>query len=226
MLVGGYEVDSADTAELAMARLAAVFEYNEHGSELELARLRLRQARERLTERFPTAARDAQLASVLEGLGDALGAGPEAAEPVVPSPAAGRFGRLLTPDLAIVVDGSGGIVLVVTEPQGKLLRKVTVTDVDAFKAALDDARVAQQVALEEADEARLRGPDEKRRAEGKLTRSEAVEWLLAQGGFTRVQAVAVTAELRDDSSKRTAGTGMTYDGTYWVVPVITEQTAQ
>jgi hypothetical protein len=42
------------------------------------------------------------------------------------------------------VDGSGCIVLLVTEPRGQLLRVVTVTDVDAFKTALDDARAAQR----------------------------------------------------------------------------------
>jgi hypothetical protein len=64
-------------------------------------------------------------------------------------PGEGTFGRLLTPDMAIAVDGSGCIVLVVTEPRGQLLRVVTVTNVDAFKAALDDARAAQQVAITE-----------------------------------------------------------------------------
>lgn len=88
-------------------------------------------------------------------------------------PAAGTFARQLTPDMAVAVDGSGCIVLVVTEPRGKLLRVITVTDVEAFKAALDDARTAQHAALGEAGAPRVAGPNEKRRSEGRLIKSEA-----------------------------------------------------
>lgn len=72
-LIDGHEVDTVSTLSLARARLECVYEYEEHGAELELARLRLRQARERLAERYPRAASDPQMLSILAGLEDALG---------------------------------------------------------------------------------------------------------------------------------------------------------
>jgi hypothetical protein len=225
MFIDGYEVDSAESLESACAQLAARYEYEAHSADLELARTRLRQARERLLERYPRAARDGVLNSVLDGLGDALGAGPEldvaAAQPGEPAErGSGFFARLLTPDLAIGVDGSQTIVLVVTEPRGKMLRVVAVTDVDAFKAALDDARTAQRIALEEADTARLRGVDEARRARGQLTQSEAVEWLTGEDEekLSRSAAVVLVDGVRRGRAASVALAGMTYDGTYWIVP--------
>jgi hypothetical protein len=225
MLIDGHVVDSAGTAESAFDQLEARYEYEAHSADLELARTRLRQARERLLERYPRAARDGVLNSVLDGLGDALGAGPEldvaAAQPGEPAErGSGFFARLLTPDLAIGVDGSQTIVLVVTEPRGKMLRVVAVTDVDAFKAALDDARTAQRIALEEADTARLRGVDEARRARGQLTQSEAVEWLTGEDEekLSRSAAVVLVDGVRRGRAASVALAGMTYDGTYWIVP--------
>jgi hypothetical protein len=149
---------------------------------------------------------------------EALGAGPEPGEPA--EHGSGFFARLLTPDLAIGVDGSQTIVLVVTEPRGKMLRVVAVTDVDAFKAALDDARTAQRIALEEADTARLRGVDEARRARGQLTQSEAVEWLTGEDEekLSRSAAVVLVDGVRRGRAASVALAGMTYDGTYWIVP--------
>jgi hypothetical protein len=138
-------------------------------------------------------------------------------------PGAGTFGRLLTPDLAVAVDGSGCIVLVVTEPSGKLLRVITVTDVDAAKAALDDARAAQLAKLAEADAARDRGMDDHRRATGRLTKAEAVEWLMEHLRWDRAMAVAAAEDIsrRDQASARyraATARGMMFEGGYWQVP--------
>ena len=226
MLIHGHVVDSAGTAAEAFAKLECTYEYEEHRAELELARLRLRQARERITSRFPAAARDGQLASILEGLDDALGRGPEAAEPESTAPDLAAFDRLLGPDLAIGVDGSANIVLVVTNPRGKLLRVVTVGDVGAFKSALDDARTAQHIALDEAEGRRITGLDDKRRSEGRLTRSEAVEWLTAKGPVSRQRAVHMTRALSEGAAGGPLTLGMQFEDGYWVVPVNTEQTAR
>jgi hypothetical protein len=216
MLIDGHEVDSATTSAQAQGQLEARFEYEEHGSELELARLRLRQARERLKERYPRAAKDAELSCALEGLGDALGVGPEASEPATAAePAAGAFARQLSPELVVGTDSSQCIVLLVggTGPKDPI-RKVDVTNVDAMKAALDDARTAQHIALEEADAARLHGPDEARGARGQLGRYEAVEWLVGKG-YGRNRAAGVTRALQVDGG---SVLGMTYEDGYWVVP--------
>ena len=186
-----------------------------------VARLRYRQACERLAERYPRAAKDPQLASTLAGLGDALGAGPEAAEPDTQPENGASFGRLLAPDLAIAVDSSACIVLIVTEPQGKQLRVVTVADVEAFKAALDGARTAQRIALDEAEEAAREELGEvmavKRRAEGRLDRLDAVEWLIARG-MSRMKAGNITAALRE-GGRADEALGMSYEDGYWRVPV-------
>lgn len=130
-------------------------------------------------------------------------------------PGAASFARQLSPDLLLGVDGSGCIVLVVTGPQGKLLRVVTVGDVDAFKAALDNARTAQRVHLAEAERARLDGPDDKRRAEGRLTKREAVDWLMARTGETRASAVGNVLSIARGGAPHL---GMTYSGGFWHVP--------
>jgi hypothetical protein len=148
MFVDGYEVDSADTAEVAMARLASVFEYEEHRSDLEEARLQLRQIGDRLRERFPRAARDGEVASLYACLRNALGEGPEAADPAPADREPDIFRQDLSPDLAVVVDASQCIVLEVTDgAAGRVLRRPTVSNIDAHIRALDDARVAQAVAL-------------------------------------------------------------------------------
>ena len=100
----------------------------------------------------------------------------------------------LTPDFALLLDASQCIVAEVTDPAagGEVLRRITITDVDAFKAALDTLRAAQQVKLAEAVERRRQGPDERRRAEGRLTRGEAVDYLMAELRMPRGIAVGVT----------------------------------
>ena len=211
MLIDGHVVDSRSTLVAAFEALECRYEYEEHGAELELARLRLRQARERLAERYPRAASDPQLASILSGLEDALGRGPEAAEP---EPEDSPKGTLLTPDLLVAFDGAC-IVLVVTEPYGRLLRKVTIPDVDAAKAALDRAREQQRIAMEEADNARVMGRFDRLRSEGKLSRSEAVDWL-TDHGHSHSDACTITRLLH--AGEGTERAGMTYDGTYWRVP--------
>lgn len=140
---------------------------------------------------------------------------------------------VVSPDLTVAVDGSGCIVLLVTDgAAGKLLRKVTVTDVDAVKAALDDARLAQRIALEEAERARLCGADEKRRSEGRLNRHEAMEWLVSMRGWGGVRGLAVRAvdDMRAGADSKpavmAADEGMGYADGYWTVPVTSEQTAR
>lgn len=130
-------------------------------------------------------------------------------------PVKATFSRQISPELVVGTDSSQCIVLLVggTGPKDPI-RKVTVSDVDAFKAALDDARTAQHIALEEADTQRVPGIDEKRRAEGKLTKGEAVDWLTGKG-YGRGHAVRVADRLcREGGSVL----GMTYEGGYWVVP--------
>jgi hypothetical protein len=130
---------------------------------------------------------------------------------------AGTFARQVTPELVVATDSSQCIVLLVggTGPKDPI-RKVTVTNVDVLKAALDDARTAQRIAVEEADEARLRGPDE---ARGQLGRHEAVEWLVGKG-YGRNRAAGVTRALQVDGG---SVLGMTYDDGYWIVPAETAQ---
>lgn len=81
MLIDGRQVDDAGTPATAMYILELRYEAQVHAEAFELARLRLRQAQERIASRFPAARRDGQLASILSSLGDALGSGPEAADP-------------------------------------------------------------------------------------------------------------------------------------------------
>jgi hypothetical protein len=185
-------------------------EADESGPDLELARLRLRQAEERIRGRFPTAARDGQLASILEGLGDALGVGPEAGEPER-EPDVWR--RQLEPDLWLVVDASQCIVLEVTTPAGRVLRRVTVGNAMVMSAMLAAAQAEQHRILTEADNARVMGVHDRRLAEGRLTKREAVEWLIAKG-LARWQAVSIMTDARAAGSY-----GMRFEGGYWVVPV-------
>ena len=138
---------------------------------------------------------------------------------VVPAEqAAGTFARQVTPDLVVGTDSSQCIVLLVGGIGPKdPIRKVTVTDVDALKAALDDARTAQRIAMKESDAARLRGPDEARRARGRLTRNEAVDWLVRRYEVSRNRAAQVV-NLLEAGRSLPGMCEMTYDGTYWVVP--------
>jgi hypothetical protein len=224
MLIDGHEVDSACLLETAFSLLVTRFEYEEHGAELALARTRLRQARERLLDRFPHAARDGQLSSILEGLGDALGTGPEldvsAAQPRSAEP--GLFAQQVSPELVVGTDSSQCIVLLVggTGPKDPI-RKVIVTDVLALIRALSLAMTAQATAMAEAWKQRQAGPDEKRCSEGKLTKREAVEWLVARE-FSRQQAVRAVGRLQDGAVGGPFTDGMIYDGRYWVVPVTPE----
>lgn len=218
MLIDGHEVDSAATSAQAQGQLEARFEYEEHGSELELARLRLRQARERLEERYPRAARDAELSCALEGLGDALGTGPEASEPAMADAVkTDRFRQQLSPDLWIVTDAAANVVFEVTTPAGRILRRVAVSPA-TVALVMGDAAMCARLDTEEADVRRLAGPDEKRRSEGRLTKREAVEWLIAKGPASRQRAVHMVRELGAGAVGSPLALGMRFDGIYWVVP--------
>lgn len=150
-----------------------------------------------------------------------LGAGTDGSGPasLVTEVTPGPFARQLSPELVVGTDSAQCIVLLVggTGPKDPV-RKVTVSDVDAFKAALDDARTAQHVALEEADAQRVPGIGVKHRAEGKLEKREAVEWLIARP-MSRQRAVHVARVLQAGALGGPFTDGMTYDGTHWVVPV-------
>jgi len=181
-----------------------------------LARLRLRQARERLADRFPaTAARDVRLSQVLDDLASALGTGPEA-EPENREPDVWR--RQLALDLWVVVDASQCIVLEVTTPSGRVLRRVTVTNAMALSAVLTAAQSVQRSLLAEADAARVTGRFDRLRAEGKLTEREAVEWLACRRHMARQAAADLVEALRFGRLIPSQLDGMTYDGTYWCVP--------
>lgn len=204
MFIDDCEVDSAGLLETAFSILATRYEYEEHS--LELARLR--QARERLAGRFPSAARDGQLGSILEGLGDALGTGPEATDPQVRAEARASdvWRTQLSPDLWVVVDASLNTVLEVTTPADRIVRRVLVGRglSEALELALDVA--ARKTA----------GAEDKRRAQGRLNRFGAVEWLAGKG-ISRVQAANAAEVMRnhpgDDSLY-----GMKFEDGYWIVP--------
>jgi hypothetical protein len=215
MFIDGHEVDAASTAEQARDLLEARYEYEEHAADLETARLRLHQACERLTERYPRAAKDGPLASILEGLGDALGQGPEAAGEAAPDyAAADMFRRRIAPDLTVAYDASGTPVLEISGPAGHVIRRVTVSSVAALAEALQDGRNEALRCEAVAAEARLRGEAGRRRAEGKLEQGEAAEWLAGQA-YDRGRAVRLVRRLRDREVNSVEG--MTYDGTYWVL---------
>lgn len=193
------------------------------GPDIELARLRLRQAEQRIVTRFPTAARDGQLASILEGLGDALGAGPEASEQSYQDARESDIWRKqISPVLWVVVEASTNVVLEVTTPQGRVICRPLVSGV-ALGGALEHAAVFAATAADEAEQARMRGIDDRRRSEGRLTRAEAVEWLIAKG-MARWQAVSIAENVY--RGKPEDGYGMRFEGGYWVTPVNTEQTAR
>jgi len=214
MFIDGHEVDSASTDAEARGKMECVYEYEEHGAELALARLRLSQARARLAERYPRAAGDPQLLSILEGLGDALGVGPEAGEPER-EPDAWRC--QLEPDLWLVVDASQCIVLEVTTPAGRVVRRVTVGNPMVVSAMLTVAQAEQRRILTEADNERVMGIHDRRRAEGRLTKSEAVEWLVRRYQVGRNRAIRVVREL-EAGAALPGELEMTYSGGYWVVP--------
>jgi hypothetical protein len=61
----------------------------------------------------------------------------------------------LTPDLALVLDESLCIVAEVSIPRmsGRIVRRVTITNVEAFKDALDVLRAAQGAEILESEQA-------------------------------------------------------------------------
>lgn len=141
------------------------------------------------------------------------------------------FRTRLTPDLEVVVDESQCIVLVVSGDSGPgfVLRRITVTNVDDFKATLDQAREAQHAALAADDEKRGQAVVDKRQAEirrarGQLTRSEAVEWLTGPRGWAAIPGLALQAvrDMRTGTESKpalaAADEGMTFSGGYWRVP--------
>ena len=223
-LIGTFEVGEADSLPEAKAAQECRYEFEEHASDLELARMRLAQAKDRLVNRFPRAAADAALASILESLGDSLGNGPEASEPHYQEARETDIWRKqLSPVLWVVVEASANVVLEVTTPHGRTTARILVSAVE-LGGALGHAAVYARAAADEAEQARLQGPDEKRRAEGRLTKPEAVEWL-AGCGLGRNRAAAMARELQEGIIAD--ADGMTYSEGYWrVTPVNTEQTAR
>lgn len=159
MLIDGRQVDDATTPATAMYILELRYEATVHAEAFELARLRLRQAEERITSRFPSAARDGQLASILSSLGDALGTGPEAtdSDTVVRPAATEAYRQQVSPELAVTVDPSQCIVLEVSDGQGRVLRRIAVPHVGVLKQALAAAYDAQQLAIARAEQDRMDG---------------------------------------------------------------------
>lgn len=194
------------------------------GADLDLARLRLRQAEQRIVSRFPRAASDPQLASILSGLRDALGEGPEAQEAAGLEREPDTFRRQLAPDLAVAVDAGDCIVLEVTDNNGTVLRRPTVGSVDEFKDALDTARTFQHWRIEEADQRRWDGIGEaqaaRRRERGEYDRREAVDFL-EEHGMGRMHAANVVRraeqrmpEWREPAVTSQGGRIVTYDVSY------------
>jgi hypothetical protein len=184
-------------------------------SDLPLARLRWGQACERIAERYPRAARDGQLASILEGLGDALGVGPEATDPERAQARETDVWRTqLSPDLWMAVDASLCVVLEVTTPAGRVIRRVTVGRGlgEALELALGVVAGAAHGAAPGA-------------AAGKLNRHQAVDWLIERSGWARGTAANIVRGLelgtREDPQHE-----MTYAAGYWAVPVNSEQSVR
>lgn len=193
------------------------------GPDIELARLRLRQAEQRIVTRFPTAARDGQLASILEGLADALGAGPEASEPSYQeAQKTDLWRKQLSPVLWVVVEASTNVVLELTTPHGRVIARPLVGAVE-LGGTLGHAAAIAKAAADEAEQVRMNGIDDRRRAEGRYTRAEAVEWLIARG-MPRWQAASIAENVYRGNAAD--GYGMKFEGGYWVVPVNTEQPAR
>lgn len=63
----------------------------------------------------------------------------------------------VSPELAVTVDPSQCIVLEVSDGQGRVLRRIAVAHLGVLKQALDAAYDAQQLAIEQAEQARLAG---------------------------------------------------------------------
>lgn len=118
----------------------------------------------------------------------------------------------LGPDLWVAVDASLCVVLEVTTTAGRIMRRIVVGRglAEAVELALGVA--GRKTAEDEA--ARLRGPAEKRRAEGRLTKAEAVDWLVAHQQARGV-AVSIAERLCRGGSPVF---GMTYSDGYWRVP--------
>jgi hypothetical protein len=137
------------------------------------------------------------------------------AEPAVPA-ARGTdiFRRQVAPGLTVAYDASGTPVLEVSGPGGHALLRVTVPSAAALVTALEEGRNEAAVLEAAADKRRYRGPDEKRRAEGRLTQTEAVNWLAAKASCSRGFALANVKMVAGGAAVH----GMTYDGTYWIVP--------
>jgi hypothetical protein len=137
---------------------------SEDYSDLPLARLRWRQATGRIAERFPRTARDGQLASILEGLGDALGVGPEATDSdYAEAQKTDIWRKQLSPVLWVVVEASTNVVLEVTTPSGRVLTRVLVSAVE-LGGTLGHAAMFARAAADAFEQARLQGVEEKRHA--------------------------------------------------------------
>jgi hypothetical protein len=243
MFVDGHVAGAADTRAEAFARLEARYE-SEHGGPAYVPRTGDRVTVRRfirengecslesehtgiITELYP---KDGGWYLQLDSCPDRiftdsqfLGAGADGRSPatlvteVVPAPE--TFGRQLSPDLVVATDSSQCIVLLVggTGPKDPI-RKVTVANVDALKAALDEARSAQQTAMAAADQRRMQGIGEANRARGRLDRPEAVAWLIGHGQVSRQRAAHMVRDLSEGAVGGRTTFGMTFDGTYWIVP--------
>ena len=145
-----------------------------------------------------------------------VGAGTLVTEVTLIEPAPPELYRVqVTPDMSVVADG-GGVVLEVTDGMaGYVLRRVTVSNIAELSDALAEARAANAAHNAEADTRRREGPDEARRARGRLTKVEAVNWLIGKG-YPRGHALRMANKLCRQGG---SALGMTYTDGWWRVPV-------
>jgi hypothetical protein len=145
-----------------------------------------------------------------------VGAGTLETEVTLIEPAPPELYRVqVTPDMSVVADG-GAVVLEVTDGMaGHVLRRVALSDVETFVDHVRNAREANVIHQEEADSRRREGPDEARRARGRLTKAGAVNWLIGKG-YPRGHALRMANKLCRQGG---SALGMTYADGWWRVPV-------
>lgn len=124
------------------------------------------------------------------------------------------YRRQVTPDMAVVAD-AGGVVLEITDGQhGRVLRRVCLTNIDGFWGEVCAARAANLAFQEGADAGRW-WPVPAGCEGGRLTRRQAVEWLIARG-YARGHAIRVADALCRGGEE--SAFGMTYAEHNWRVP--------
>lgn len=88
---------------------------------------------------------------------NAAGGGLYLATEIGPAQPEEAYREQVSPELAVVTDASQCIVLEVSDGQGRVLRRVTVTHLGVLKQALSAAYDAQQLAIARAEQDRLEG---------------------------------------------------------------------